>query len=392
MGYIFLESVDKANTNEVKFEVNGITLFITEKCNLGCKYCYEKTIKNKEHMTEEIARKAIDLMVKYSDINNRLYISFFGGEPFLNIKLMKYIIQYCKDINIYGRTSFSVTTNGTIANSDIINFLKSNNINLLVSIDGLEEIQNKNRPFLDGRPTFNNVIKNINIFKSNTSSLIINSVISHDSVDLLNIYKLAREIGIIEYIPSIASSSENNSQLTLKEVEKILFDSEEIIKIFVNDILNNQSTTIPNFIHFAKRLYPQYKNQYYCNMGIKAFAVVASGEVYPCHRYCNDRTYSLGNIGQFVPGNKKHYLQYKKLNCDECWANGLCNGGCMHENSEICSNYGSDLICLIRKRWCELSLASYSIIASKKTNKLLDIIGIDEVENCKKRYLDLSKL
>ena len=64
----------------------------------------------------------------------------------------------------------------------------------------------------------------------------------------------------------------------------------------------------------------------------------------------------------------------------------------MHGNSEICSNYGSDLICLIRKRWCELSLASYSIIASKKTNKLLDIIGIDEVENCKKRYLDLSKL
>ncbi len=150
--------------------MGNLVLQVTQACNLRCSYCtYSGSYQNRQHgvlsMPEETALKAIDYYIAHSSDKPRLSFGFYGGEPFLNFDLIKKLANYIKH-NIRGKEyQFFITTNGTIINEEIIQFLVNNDVNLFVSIDGPEEVHDKNRCFVSGKGSFNVLMKNIEMIK-----------------------------------------------------------------------------------------------------------------------------------------------------------------------------------------------------------------------------------
>ena len=78
----------------------AITFIVTKDCQLACKYCYLVGKNEKERMSFEVAKAAIDYVLDRETDSNFSYESvvwdFIGGEPFLEIDLIDKICDYIK--------------------------------------------------------------------------------------------------------------------------------------------------------------------------------------------------------------------------------------------------------------------------------------------------------
>ncbi|MGQ9462849.1 MAG: radical SAM protein [Candidatus Fervidibacter sp.] len=64
-------------------------MFLTEACNLRCDYCFVATKKGYKRMSRDVAKRAVDFLMKESREEREVTITFFGGEPLPAIPLMK---------------------------------------------------------------------------------------------------------------------------------------------------------------------------------------------------------------------------------------------------------------------------------------------------------------
>ena len=78
-------------------DITMITLIIIQKCNLRCSYCFgdNGTYSDSGIMDIKTAKKSIDFLLEKSK-SEFLTVCFFGGEPLLNFRLIKEVIDYCK--------------------------------------------------------------------------------------------------------------------------------------------------------------------------------------------------------------------------------------------------------------------------------------------------------
>ncbi len=142
--------------------VISLTLILTEECNLGCVYCYGQE-NNTGRMSQATALRAIDWFVGQAGNVQDLNVTFFGGEPLLMFPLMKKVADYAlaKAKAASKEIAFQITTNGTLLDEEIIDFLKEYQVRVLVSLDGPKEIHDAQRPFPDGRGSYDLLLPKI---------------------------------------------------------------------------------------------------------------------------------------------------------------------------------------------------------------------------------------
>lgn len=128
--------------------IKRITLALTKNCNLNCVYCYEH-YKNNDSMTFEMAKEIIVRELTNDDEYDTVCIDFFGGEPFLEFKLIKDICAFIKNESWSKKYFFTTSTNGTLVHGEIQEWLfKNKNIfECGLSLDGTKEMHNINRPY-----------------------------------------------------------------------------------------------------------------------------------------------------------------------------------------------------------------------------------------------------
>ena len=124
-----------------------LSFFLTTKCNLCCRYCYNANERNsiQEHTIPlEIAFAAIDW---YFGKNASRHIRFYGpGEPTQEFESLKRITEYAKSHQNRGTdVTVEIQTNG-IFNNQIRQWLLENANIIWMSFDGMKDIQNYNRP------------------------------------------------------------------------------------------------------------------------------------------------------------------------------------------------------------------------------------------------------
>ncbi|MEA3295822.1 MAG: radical SAM protein [Patescibacteria group bacterium] len=133
--------------------MNQLSLEITQNCNLRCKYCvygedyfYYRSRSNKE-MEYEVTKKGIEYVFNIINERNKkeFSLSFYGGEPLLNFEIIKKIVKYSKKLFNKWKLRFSITTNGTLIDEEIINFLILNNFQVLISLDGPKDVHDAKR-------------------------------------------------------------------------------------------------------------------------------------------------------------------------------------------------------------------------------------------------------
>ncbi|MCD6557421.1 MAG: His-Xaa-Ser system radical SAM maturase HxsB [Candidatus Aenigmarchaeota archaeon] len=160
-----VERIVKKYRERNSFLFNGPSLHIlipTFRCNQRCIYCHSVAKpENAEgyDMDEDTAKAVVDFIFKSPA--KTLSIEFQGGDCSLNFDIVKFVIEYAekKAEEKNKKLKFSVVTNLTKFDEDKLNFLKKHHImGLATSLDGPKEVHNKNRKYLNGMGTYDDVV------------------------------------------------------------------------------------------------------------------------------------------------------------------------------------------------------------------------------------------
>ncbi len=150
-----------------------LVLGITERCNLDCAYCCysgkfkEHRTHNDRSMSFEVARKAITDFLDQDNTNLAGWpISFYGGEPLLEWELLKNCVEHAENYarSLGKTTSFAITTNGTLLDEAVCDYLVEHNFLVMISLDGPRSTHDRYRVFPNGKGSFQTIYANINRF------------------------------------------------------------------------------------------------------------------------------------------------------------------------------------------------------------------------------------
>ena len=374
----------KANLkNLCKHHPRRLQLFVAQHCNLKCKYCYgENNESNSKHllMTFDVAKKAVDHLIERSGKRKDLQITFFGGEPTLNFKVIKKIVEYCKKIEIESNKKFifELITNGILVEGEVAEFVLKHDFLLFVSLDGWREMNSFQRPSVDGIDYFDKILQNAQYLvkearrrkskykvkiRANLTSRFFDVKAVADFFESFN-FNL---IGIGAITPLAWNPDGTPMALTQEQLNKLEEVEEKMmLQSLATRIKGGKLTTYINRV-FNKRLSSLDKIHstmgVICGIGRNTNAVDCEGNIFPCHRYVGMDSYIIGNIFDGLDYKKtmslyKLYNENTIKNCSKCWARKLCAGACPWDVScpdgTTCKRLESS--CDRTRRWYERNL------------------------------------
>lgn len=146
-------------------------------CNLRCKYCsfsgsyyFNRRHENKKMSvdTAEKAMRKLQIPEIYKNVWEGHHIHFFGGEPLLNMNVIKACKKEANRLSQEGiQFKFIVETNGKLLTPDVADYLAKENIFLTVSLDGPKELHDRYRIQKNGSGSFEAIIQNLKYIKKN---------------------------------------------------------------------------------------------------------------------------------------------------------------------------------------------------------------------------------
>ncbi len=370
------------------------SFLFAESCNLNCSYCFEKTKKN-VLMSEEVAEKSLKLLFDnaqhniengVSDKNDTsVHITGFGGEPLLNFNVLKSTldksIEYTKNFDI--PFSCSIITNGTIMTKEISDYLKYfneiNGIGIQISVDGTKESHDFYRVYHDGRGSFDQIEKNLPLFKaifggedyykikSQRPRLHLHGSLNKKTIKTMyesweyfnKVWKIPR----IWFMPIHAERWDNDDaniyeqQLSLIAEKIINFSIKENSSIYVQDY-----APLDKCLRRLDQGMPKP-----CGAGDSYISFTAEGDIYPCHQfyYLEKNNSKIGNILDGIDDAKRMmYIKYDSSDMN-CAKRGCKNTNCYRCIAENYTCNGSILQCEISPR-CKMSSAERFILSNMR--------------------------
>lgn len=146
--------------------MNRVTLFVSDACNLRCRYCYVvgHGKPSKAMMSEDTARSIARRL--FGVHGSCSYVQFFGGEPALNIPAMRVFVSEVHSLIEKGESArpprFGIVTNGAARQApDLVSFCAENNVGATVSIDGPRWIHDALRPTANGMGSFDDAVTTV---------------------------------------------------------------------------------------------------------------------------------------------------------------------------------------------------------------------------------------
>ena len=143
--------------------VKALCLHVAHTCNLNCSYCFAS--QGKYHgdgalMSFEVGKQALDFLIQNSGTRTNLEVDFFGGESLMNWQVVKDLVEYGRSLEEpnHKKFRFTLTTNGVLLNDDILEFVNKEMSNVVLSIDGRKEINDKMRPFRKGQGSYDLIV------------------------------------------------------------------------------------------------------------------------------------------------------------------------------------------------------------------------------------------
>jgi uncharacterized protein len=319
----------KKNRIDLNQKVTTLTLNVTRKCNLKCDYCFEDNeFRMLGNMPFEVAQKAINKF--FTDKGTKYVIIFTGGEPLLNFKVIKQVVEYVnsKEMNVV----YKIKTNATLMDDEKMEFLIEHNFHIQISLDGCKEAHDTHRKFANGEGSFEIVDEYIQKFeeKNYGKNISLSGTLTHqtmkfinDSYSHLNNYRKIRSYDLKGVMP--------NSH------EQYAFDSEDYKTSYLSNIKNNKHST------YLYNKLTEINKFNICGIGIWNITIDVDGKIYPCYRMCGDGKYIMGDLEllkipfKLPPDLENIYRLEDNKQCSKCYLINVCKMGCytdklMHQN------------------------------------------------------------
>ena len=344
-------------TNNITWQegkTKNITFIVTKDCQLACKYCYLVGKNEKERMSFEIAKKAIDYILanEKNDLfaTQSVIFDFIGGEPFLEIDLVDKICDYIKSelfrLNHHWFNSyrFSFSTNGINYDSEKVqNYIAKNldHLSIGITIDGTKDKHDLNRIWKGNGPekgSYDDVVRNIPMWltqfpNSGTKVTISSADIKYIKESVLHLYSL----GIHEVNINVVFED------VWKEGDDELFESQlmELADAIIMGGFYKEYACSFFSENIGKPLDKVLENQNWCGAG-RMLSIDAAGNFYPCTRFAayslrNKKPIIIGNVDGGIDANKlRPFLTLDRIvqsskECIECEVASGC-AWCQGEN------------------------------------------------------------
>jgi six-Cys-in-45 modification radical SAM protein len=354
--------------------IKAICLNVIHGCNLRCKYCFADEGEYHGHggvMSAETAKKAIDYVIKRSGPRKNIEIDLFGGEPTLIMDTIKEIIQYAREHEKEWNKNvrFTMTTNATLLTPEMMDFMDKEMGNIILSLDGRKEVNDKVRIKPDNSGSYDNIIPNIKeMIKRRTKgkTYYVRGTFTRENTDFYEdvmamVNEGFRELSIEPVV------LENGHPLSLREedLEEIFENYDKLYEDMAKRKREGKDEF--KFYHFNIDLQGGpcvYKRISGCGAGFEYVAITPQGDVYPCHQFVGKEEFRLGNIyedtfdGELSKKFKKAHI-YNKPKCRECWAKFYCSGGCQANNFNFNGdmNIPYEIGCKMQKKRIECAIA-----------------------------------
>ena len=322
-------------------EKQRVMLLVTENCNLNCVYCYEHQ-KNKKTMSFETAKKILDEHLEGRTSTDPIVIEVFGGEAFANFPLIKQIDDYI--ISKYGHLNiiYETTTNGTLVHGEIQDWLRKNKdrIYISVSLDGTLQMHNKNRVYLSGKGTFEDI--DIEFFANTWPGCSAKMTVSSQTLPYM-------ADGII-YLDKLGFKCDTTLSVGVD------WDAERNVPILVRELqklteyyIQNPEKRLCTLLNFDLRLMftPIDDNFRFCGAGVDMICYDTQGNAYPCQGFApvsigdqadGFRDYNGDNF-KLTDENPCKKCPFVRL-CSNCYAANLQSTGNIHKiDPALCELY-----------------------------------------------------
>lgn len=354
-----------------------LVLKMTGSCNFQCAYCYDYNDTRRNKIIDfDLACQTIDFLLSKRE---KLTINFHGGEPLLQFDLMKKFVSFALEkAGNKDRIEFSIQTNGSLLNKEIIDFFDKYNFAIGISLDGCSEVSNEYRKTnskLSALQFIEQLLKDFPDFISRRCGII--TVVRKTNIKeipffaewlqdkgfkTLNFSFLSPGGKGATYVENEAVSPEEGVLLFKNLVESI--KRGQISSLFIRDIgmyIKNLCILKPS-------------NLYYCGAASQFLYVDVTNEFKICDGICNDafimKSTSPGENMLNDPARnfaRNLLAGFKHSICSGCPFFSLCGGGCIVP--AIINNDGKpDMVkCEITKFMYKLLLEEFASTSKEKT-------------------------
>lgn len=313
------------------------TLFLTQRCNLACSYCYVG--KTSARMAMKVAEQAIRFAFQKTPPSENIDIGFFGGEPLLEFPLLAEITEQIESDEQYNpeRVKLGTVTNGTLLTEEMLRFFQLHHIALTISCDGPPEIQDISRRFIDGTASSALVERAIRMAVSILGRVPVNAVYRPETVaNLPQTVDYFSSLGVRQ----IYLNPDFSARWTEADIENMIAAYLQLAEQYMQYYREGR----PHFISiFDSKITVMLRGGYQplekCRMGEGEFAFTPAGRVYPCERLAasDPELHAVGAVNGLVQIGplRNHFAPGTPLNtpCLTCGIRDYCVNWCG------CSNY-----------------------------------------------------
>jgi uncharacterized protein len=367
----YVNSIEFNNRSPV---IKALCLHVAHDCNIRCAYCFasQGDFKgDRSLMPFEVGKKALDLLIENSGNRRNLEVDFFGGEPLMNFEVVKQLVEYGRSLEpIHNKNfRFTLTTNGVLLNDENMAYINENMSNVVLSIDGRREVNDKMRYTISGGGTYDIIVDKFKklVEKREGKSYYVRGTFTSNNLDfskdVIHLADLGFKSTSVE--PVVAKPTDAYA-ITEEHLDVLKTEYERLAEEMV--VRHNAGNDF-SFFHFAIDMSQGpcvVKRLSGCGAGSEYLAVTPEGDIYPCHQFVGDDHFKMGNVMAGVldfglTNQFKNAHVYNKEKCRSCWAKFYCSGGC-HANAY---NFNNDIFvpydigCELEKKRIESSLYLY---------------------------------
>ena len=352
---------------------------VTEQCNLRCDYCInsgdyprERTYSPKK-MSTDTADKALEEIVPL--MKDTSMISFYGGEPLLNIDIINHIMKQAREKFHSKGLMFSMTTN--FFNGDrYIKEIVDNGMYVNLSLDGPPEVHDRFRKTESGNPTYSRIRSNLDKVEEYSPGYVDSHFVMlstcYDPADLEKIVRFFdnEELFLI-HVSSVDKKGRpegtlfpetDHNELNSEYINRILDGKEPktLRRLFDSDlkaVALRDDREMPEELMLHGSCYP----------GRRRVFVDVNGEYHPCERF--GPRLRIGSVYEGMSNILSErimdtFSEIRNGLCTDCWAQRICKPCTQYAKDprgEI-SAEGLSQGCGDRRKQLIGSLANYAIL------------------------------
>lgn len=360
------------------FPLTTVVLNVNTGCNLSCTYCYKEDLTTPsagQKMAYETAIDSVEMLLRESPDQPHYNVVFFGGEPLTHMPVIRQVVDYCEKrfAALDARVDFTMTTNATMLNEELVDWFNAHRFGLTVSMDGPKAMHDKNRITVGGQGTYDVVKRKVQMLLSRYTARPVGCrvTLTRGITDVEAIFNhLYHDLGFAEVgFGPVTSGDIADFNLTAAEMTEVFAGMKRLGQQYLEAALENRNFGYGNMHQLMTDIHEGNKKQLPCGAGVGLLAVDTEGGLNLCHRFTGSEMPLFGDVkngidkpalAEFVETR----LDRSETGCETCRIRNICSGGCYHESY---AKYGDASVpsyhyCDLLRDWVDYGVEVYSRI------------------------------